>query len=117
MIDLSQVIWRKSSRSNANGGQCIEVGVWRKSSLSGAGQDCVEVGIWHKSSLGGNGQNCVEVALADNAQAASGPTADVERLLLVRDSKDLDGPVLALTPEEWDAFLASIKGGHLADLA
>ncbi|WP_424530631.1 DUF397 domain-containing protein [Sphaerisporangium viridialbum] len=26
MRDLSQVIWRKSSRSNANGGQCVEVG-------------------------------------------------------------------------------------------
>ncbi|MFG1876854.1 DUF397 domain-containing protein [Sphaerisporangium sp. NPDC049003] len=24
--DLSPVIWRKSSRSNANGGQCVEVG-------------------------------------------------------------------------------------------
>ncbi len=52
MIDLSQVIWRKSSQSNANGGQCVEVGVWRKSSLSG-----------------GNGGSCVEVALASSAQA------------------------------------------------
>lgn len=99
MIDLSQVVWRKSSRSNANGGQCVEVGVWCKSSLSGAGQDCVEV------------------ALADKTQVVSSPAGDAERLLLVRDSKDPDGPVLALTPEEWDAFLASIKGGHLTDLA
>ncbi|MET8048650.1 DUF397 domain-containing protein [Streptosporangium sp. NPDC005286] len=99
MIDLSQVTWRKSSQSNANGGQCVEVGVW------------------HKNSLNGSGQNCVEVALADNTRVAPSLTADAERLLLVRDSKDPDGPVLAFTPEEWDVFLVSIKGDHLTDLA
>ncbi|MFC6080351.1 DUF397 domain-containing protein [Sphaerisporangium aureirubrum] len=31
-MDLSRVSWRKSSWSNANGGQCVEVGVWHRSS-------------------------------------------------------------------------------------
>ncbi|WP_307832713.1 DUF397 domain-containing protein [Planomonospora sp. ID91781] len=85
---------------------------WRKSSLSGAGQDCVEVGVWRKSSHSGGGSNCIEVALADDAQAVGGHKADAERLFLVRDSKDPDGPVLTFTPSEWDAFLAGVKDGE-----
>ncbi|MFI6796484.1 DUF397 domain-containing protein [Streptosporangium canum] len=87
--------------------------VWRKSSRSGDGPNCVEVGVWHKSSLSGNGQNCVEVALADSPQSGTGPTPGADRLFLVRDSKDPDGPVLAFSPAEWDAFLTTIKDGTL----
>ncbi|MEV8631947.1 DUF397 domain-containing protein [Streptosporangium sp. NPDC051023] len=83
------MIWRKSSRSNANGGQCVEVGIWHKSSLSGNGQDCVEA--------------------VDSPQAEI--RADTDRLFLVRDSKDSDGPVLAFAPSEWADFLSVIKGG------
>ncbi|MFI6457194.1 DUF397 domain-containing protein [Streptosporangium amethystogenes] len=91
--------------------------VWRKSSRSGNGPNCVEVGVWQKSSLSGNGQNCVEVALADSPQAETEPRPAAERLFLVRDSKDPEGPVLAFTPGEWDAFITGIKRGSLADLA
>lgn len=50
---------------------------------------------WRKSSYSiGNGQ-CIE--------AASGQGA-----ILVRDSKDPDGPVLAFTPDQWQRFLASL---------
>ncbi|MFD8527752.1 DUF397 domain-containing protein [Streptosporangium canum] len=91
----SSLSWRKSSQSNANGGQCVEVG------------------IWHKSSLSGNGQDCVEVTLADSPQPGTAPTPDADRLFLVRDSKDPDGPVLAFSPAEWDAFLTAIKRGAL----
>ncbi|MER7134387.1 DUF397 domain-containing protein [Streptosporangium saharense] len=94
-LDLSQVMWRKSSRS-------------------GNGQDCVEVGVWHKSSLSGNGPDCVEVAAVDTAQGQAGAAAD--RFFLVRDSKDSDSPVLAFTPPEWAGFLDVIKGGGLDDL-
>ncbi|GAA3508194.1 hypothetical protein FHR32_000912 [Streptosporangium album] len=87
--------------------------MWRKSSRSGAGQDCVEVGVWHKSSLSGNGQNCVEIALADTPHPGADPAPDADRLFLVRDSKDPDGPVLSFTPAEWDAFLTTIKNGTL----
>ncbi|MEU3170008.1 DUF397 domain-containing protein [Streptosporangium sp. NPDC006930] len=86
--------WRKSSQSNANGGQCVEVGVWHKSTPSGSR---------------------IEVALTDNTQVAH--AVDTEGLFLLRDSKDPDGPVLSFTAAEWDALLVSIKRGSLADLA
>ncbi|WP_433359261.1 DUF397 domain-containing protein [Streptosporangium sp. CA-115845] len=98
MLDLSRVTWRKSSRS-------------------GNGQNCVEVGVWQKSSFSGNGQDCVEVALGDTSRTEVEPGPDSERLVLVRNSKDPEGPVLAFTPGEWDAFIAGIKRGSLADLA
>ncbi|WUW10721.1 DUF397 domain-containing protein [Streptosporangium sp. NBC_01469] len=94
-MDLSRVVWRKASLSNANGGQCVEVGVWHESTLSGS---------------------CVELASTDNAQAAPEHTIDAERLFLVRDSKDPYGPVLSFTPAEWDSLLVSIKEGYFADL-
>ncbi|MGC5010737.1 DUF397 domain-containing protein [Streptosporangium sp. DT93] len=87
---------------------------WRKSSLSGNGQNCVEIGLWRKSSLSGDGPACVEVTLADSLQAESTPAADL--LVLMRDSKDPSGPVLAFISAEWDAFLDSIKGDGFEDL-
>jgi Domain of unknown function (DUF397) len=51
---------------------------------------------WRKSSYsGGNGGECVEVA-------ASGR-------VLVRDTNDRAGAVLAFTPDAWRAFAAGIK--------
>lgn len=49
---------------------------------------------WFKSSYSsGSGDNCIEVATA--------PTA-----IRVRDSKDKQGPQLALAPTAWSAFVA-----------
>ena len=54
---------------------------------------------WRTSSYsGGNGGECVQVA----AKPSTG-------LVLVRDSKDPDGPVLALAPKEWRRFTGHIK--------
>lgn len=70
---------------------------WRKSSYSGGnGGGCVEVGIWRKSSHSGG--NCVEV----------GAPAGVDRVL-VRDTKDRQGPALALTPQVWRRFAERVK--------
>jgi hypothetical protein len=56
--------------------------------------------VWQKSTYsGGNGGQCVEVA------------RNVPGLVAVRDSKDPDGPRLAVTPAQWRAFLASARRG------
>ncbi|HEV2377574.1 MAG TPA: DUF397 domain-containing protein [Streptosporangiaceae bacterium] len=52
---------------------------------------------WRKSSRTQGGTLCVEVAVTRR------------RTLLVRDSKDLDGPVLAFTPTAWATFLRSLR--------
>ncbi|MFJ7291728.1 DUF397 domain-containing protein [Streptomyces collinus] len=54
---------------------------------------------WFKSSYssGPDGDSCVEIAIgAENATVH------------VRDSKHTEGPRLALTPEAWSEFLASV---------
>ncbi|MEV6761477.1 DUF397 domain-containing protein [Streptomyces sp. NPDC051105] len=72
---------------------------WFKSSYSsGSEGDCVEVALqWHKStySSGGSG-DCVEVATC--------PTT-----IHIRDSKNRQGPALALSPTAWAGFLTHVE--------
>ncbi|MBO2451455.1 DUF397 domain-containing protein [Actinomadura barringtoniae] len=77
--DLTGAKWRKSSHSGSNEGDCVEVTSWRKSSHSGPYED-----------------ECVEVASTD-------------QLILFRDSKDPDGPVLSVGSDSWRRLLNSIK--------
>jgi hypothetical protein len=72
---------------------------WRKSSYSGnSGADCVEVTTWRKASYSGNnGTNCVE---ADVAARGS---------VLVRDTTNRNGTVLAVPAEAWDRFTGSLR--------
>ncbi|WP_405437102.1 DUF397 domain-containing protein [Streptomyces anulatus] len=68
---------------------------WFTSSYSsGSGGECVEVAFaWHTSSYSSDsGGNCVEVASCPHA-------------VHVRDSKVTDGPVFAVAPDAWSAFL------------
>jgi hypothetical protein len=77
---------------------------WIKSSFSGGnGGNCVEV-AWRKANASKQDGNCVEV----------GKTGD---LVLMRDSKDPDGPVLKFTPAEWDAFRAGMAAGEFDNLS
>jgi hypothetical protein len=62
------------------------VTTWRKSSRSGGNN--------------GGGSNCVEVATTPEA-------------ILVRDSKNPDGPRLAITPAAWSTFTNTIRSGRL----
>ncbi|MFE7119014.1 DUF397 domain-containing protein [Streptomyces sp. NPDC057654] len=73
----------------------IELGWFKSSHSSGSEGDCVEVALsWHKSSYSsGSGDDCVEVATC--------PTT-----VHVRDSKDKQGPQLALSPTAWATFVA-----------
>ncbi|UCA54072.1 DUF397 domain-containing protein [Streptomyces sp. WA6-1-16] len=72
----STLRWFKSSYSSSSGGDCIEVAFdWRTSSYSS-----------------GSGGNCVEVAACPHS-------------VHVRDSKVTDGPVFAVAPDAWSAFV------------
>jgi len=55
--------------------------------------------VWKKSSRSGTGGNCIEVAELPSA-------------VLVRDSKDPEGPRLAFTQSEWRAFVDGAKDGE-----
>ncbi|MER6597382.1 DUF397 domain-containing protein [Streptomyces sp. CS149] len=72
----STLRWFKSSYSSESGGNCIEVAIdWRTSSYSNA-----------------SGGDCVEVAACPHS-------------VHVRDSKVSDGPVFAVAPDAWSAFV------------
>ena len=74
--------WRKSSYSDSNGGDCVEVALdtdWRKSSFSDS-----------------NGGSCVE--------AASG--SDV---ILVRDTTNRDGVTLTIPTAAWQTFVTELR--------
>jgi hypothetical protein len=73
---ISELNWFKSSYSDSEGGQCVEVAMeWRKSSYSGS-----------------EGGSCVEIAACPDT-------------IHVRDSKDITGPVLTVPAAAWDAFV------------
>jgi hypothetical protein len=56
---------------------------------------------WRKSSFSGsNGGGCVEVA------------RNLPGVVAVRDSKDREGPALVFTPDEWRAFLNSVRAAE-----
>ncbi len=67
--------------------------VWHKSSYSNGSATCVEIG-WRTSSYRTTHGACVEVAPAPDR-------------VLVRDSKDPEGPTLAVPTLAWRAFLTT----------
>ncbi|MGW4423490.1 DUF397 domain-containing protein [Streptosporangium sp. NPDC004631] len=56
---------------------------------------------FRKSSLSGGGDNCVEVA------------TNLPGVVAVRDSKDPSGPVLAFAPAVWRDFLRGVRAEDL----
>jgi Domain of unknown function (DUF397) len=54
---------------------------------------------WRKSSASGGG-DCIEVASAGDS-------------VLIRDSKNVDGPVISVTSSEWAAFLICVRRSEL----
>ncbi|MFE2066089.1 DUF397 domain-containing protein [Streptomyces sp. NPDC059467] len=86
-IDLSNISWRKSSYSNTDGGECLEVS-----------DDLLISASWHKSSYSNtDGGNCLEVA------------ADIPSLVPVRDSKAPAHGTLLFAASSWSAFVAAVK--------
>lgn len=83
MNNIHTTRWRKSSHSDHQGGECVEVaGLWRKSSYSDHA-----------------GGNCVEVA-------------GLAPVVGVRDSKDPEGPKLMVSASAWRAFTREVKAGE-----
>ena len=71
---------------------------WFKSSYSSSGSgDCVEVALsWHKSSYSSSSSgDCVEVATCPST-------------VHIRDSKNTQGPQLALSPTTWTEFIVTL---------
>ncbi|WP_416961409.1 DUF397 domain-containing protein [Streptomyces sp. Agncl-13] len=71
---------------------------WFKSSYSSSGSgDCVEVALaWHKSSYSSSSSgDCVEVANCPST-------------IHIRDSKNTEGPQLALAPTAWTEFIVTL---------
>ncbi|MEU6748909.1 DUF397 domain-containing protein [Spirillospora sp. NPDC046719] len=93
--------WRKSSYSDASGGDCVEVASWVKSSRSGSeGGTCVEAGSWQKSTHSdSSGGACVEVG-----EMTSG--------VALRDSKDPEGPKLAFGRGAFGVLVSDIRAGR-----
>jgi Domain of unknown function (DUF397) len=85
-INLTNVTWRKSSYSNSDGGQCIEVS-----------DDLLCTASWHKSSYSNTaGGDCLEVA------------ANLPSLVPVRDSKDPSRGTLLFEASAWAAFVERV---------
>ncbi|MFJ5534603.1 DUF397 domain-containing protein [Streptomyces sp. NPDC093261] len=86
-IDLSTATWRKSSYSNPDGGECVEVS-----------DDFLSAATWRKSShSNSDGGNCVEVA------------QNLPSVVPVRDSKDPSRGALVFTAAAWSRFIDDVK--------
>ena len=90
--------WTRASACSA-GGQCVEV-AFRKASACTGTATCIEVGF-HKATASSQGMNCVEVDCHCE-----------EDFVLVRDSKDPDGPRLRFSWAEFEAFKAGVRAGE-----
>ncbi|WLQ49038.1 DUF397 domain-containing protein [Streptomyces poriferorum] len=76
-MNTEQLHWFKSSYSDGEGGNCIEVAY-----------------DWHKSSYSsGGGGECVEVSTSPAT-------------IHIRDSKNLQAPHVDVAPAAWSAFVA-----------
>lgn len=95
----------------------MEANVWTTSSLSGANGQCVDV-MWRKAAASNPSGNCVEVGAMMSASRCAGgdcvkagPCACGEDILM-RDSKDPDGPVLQFGKRAFADFIGGIKAGE-----
>ncbi|MFI6601576.1 DUF397 domain-containing protein [Nonomuraea sp. NPDC050536] len=72
---------------------------------------------WRKARRSGsNGGDCVEVAVLDASGDAAVHKSGHDRLYVLRDSKNPEGPRLFFTPAEWEAFRLGMKDGEFDDL-
>ncbi|MGY4989814.1 DUF397 domain-containing protein [Streptomyces nigrescens] len=90
-VDLRTAVWRKSSYTNGDGGNCLEVA----EGFPGAAR-------WRKSTYSnGDGGNCVQVV------------DDLPGIIPVRDSKDPHGPTIVFPAATWSSFVSAVKDTDL----
>ncbi|MEU6221243.1 DUF397 domain-containing protein [Streptomyces sp. NPDC047022] len=90
-IDLSSISWRKSSYSNQDGGQCLEVS-----------DDLLRTADWRKSSYSNtDGGQCLEVA------------QNLPSVVPVRDSKAPERGALVFEAAAWAGFVDAVRQGGL----
>ncbi|GAA1260960.1 hypothetical protein GCM10009677_10430 [Sphaerisporangium rubeum] len=58
------------------------------------------VARWHKSTYSSDSGECVVVA------------SDLSGIRLIRDSKNPSGPVLAVSLDQWSAFLSGVRASN-----
>ncbi|MZD09309.1 DUF397 domain-containing protein [Streptomyces sp. SID5785] len=86
-FDLTNARWRKSTYSDGDGGNCVEVA-----------SDFIGAARWRKSTYSdGNGGDCVEVA------------DGVPGVVPVRDSKVTGGDVVVVGAGAWAAFVDGVR--------
>ena len=91
-MNLPTLHWRKSSRSDQFGGECVEV-----AHVAPAIEPDIH---WRKSSRSDDhGGECVEVA-------------ELAPMIAVRDSKDPDGPKLTFSAVAWRSFTRRVKASE-----
>lgn len=90
-IDLNSLTWRKSSYSNQDGGECVEVS-----------DDLLRAAAWRTSSYSNtDGGECVEVA------------PNLPAVVPVRDSKDPGRGALVLAAGAWAVFVGAVRDDSL----
>jgi hypothetical protein len=72
----------------------------RDSLHTGETVKCADGSSWTKSSLSHANGNCVEIASIEGGRVG------------MRDSKNIAGPMLGISREEWRAFLGGIRNGE-----
>lgn len=83
---------------------------WTKSSYC-ANDTCLEV-AWTKSTHSSTG-NCLEWATTSHCTAGNCiEVSNQTHQVLVRDSKNPNGPHLSFTPTQWNTFTRRIKDGQ-----
>jgi Domain of unknown function (DUF397) len=119
--------WRKARYSFSHG-NCVEAlptgAAWQKAAAIYANGNCVEAvpagAAWQKAASSLSNGNCVEAAHTGSAAFTKAAASAIHNCLeaqggptvLVRDSKDPDGPHLHFTPDEWQVMLAVTQQGE-----
>lgn len=67
---------------------------------------------WQRATADTGEESNVEIAVIDGQDSPADHKSGEEKLILMRDAKHPEGPVLVFTPAEWEAFVGGVKDGE-----